>query len=1210
MLRAHLAAIALLLGANTPPDYPKLRSQAERLIAEKSFSEAHELYERLAKADLPAPEKRWVAFRLADTLWRSQDIPNGGDPSKLDQARRDLQALIQNAPRPEDRDRVWAEVQESLGDFSWLRTRLRSSSGWSNYQQALDWWAGAADIELARERYLAMVRKAALPPWRETSFYYGHYGTLPLPIAQSFLKIAKTDADKILGHYLIAMTLYRSGGDYESRARIPEEFDAALKGGKANDWYDDALWQYGQFLETQGRLAQQENGGWRQEPDHPAALAVYRRILSEFKKGETRFYDQARERIADITGPTLSLSAAGLFLPDTAPQISLSWRNVKAIDLVLYQVDFLRDLKMGKRPKGEGGEDDLDDPVHRIDLAQATRVKAWSKETGDAGKHLPGSQMLRWPDKLPAGAYVLEATAEGVRAKRRDLLLVTDTVVTVKAMGTQVVAWFTSALSGAPIAGASALLWHSWYEDGNTRWASQTGTANADGIASFQIPHKDASSFVAAAALGARQALAQGAIGQPPSSSKTWRIYAFTDRPAYRPKEKAELKFVARAYDGSVYSTPKGEKLFWEITDPRGAKAFEGAGELDAFGTLSGAVELEEKHPLGEYRVSFRNASTSVGQAALFRLEEYKLPEFTVKVALPKEGGRPRIYRVGDTVEAEVQVDYYFGGAVANADVEVLVHQSPYLSYWRPPRNYPWYYDDLFANPYGGYRYDSIVKREVLKTDASGAARVSFETPRGAGQDFEYRVEARVTDSSRREVVSAEAVRVARQRFYVHATPRHSLFRPKEKVVVDFKALDANDNPVQAEGKLLVTREWWTEIWLDPGGKEMTGAELARARQKGPLAPGFRLKHRGYHHEEVEKRAVKTDEKGEIEASFAFDREGYYLVHWVTDEKGRNAITADAAVWVASDATTELGYFRGGLQIVVDKDTFQVGQEAPVMLSVPSPDRYVLFAVEGEDLYHWRVVHVTGTVKLLHVAVEARHVPNVFLDATMVSDQQRLHDVKQIIVPPTASFLDVSVAPDRDAYQPREEATLAVSARDHQGKPVAAQFAVAFVDESVFSIQQDYAGDPRQFYFGAKRAQGVSTTSLLDWRGFVQPEPGPPEVGAALDEAPAGGDFGAAADDFVATEREAPSLAVASPAPEAQSAGVLKKAEAPADFKAKEGFAARRRDEAERRPVGRAQSKEVGGANEAPAPSKCAATSAPPRSSRPRFRLAKTARRA
>jgi len=89
------------------------------------------------------------------------------------------------------------------------------------------------------------------------------------------------------------------------------------------------------------------------------------------------------------------------------------------------------------------------------------------------------------------------------------------------------------------------------------------------------------------------------------------------------------------------------------------------------------------------------------------------------------------------------------------------------------------------------------------------------------------------------------------------------------------------------------------------------------------------------------------------------------------------------------------------VEIIADKDTFRVGQTAPVMLVANAPDRYVLFSVEGEDLYSYQLVHLEGTVKLVELAVEEKHVPNMFLNAALVSDRQIFTDTKQIIVPPT-----------------------------------------------------------------------------------------------------------------------------------------------------------------------------------------------------------------
>ncbi|HEU4769023.1 MAG TPA: alpha-2-macroglobulin family protein, partial [Pyrinomonadaceae bacterium] len=461
--------------------------------------------------------------------------------------------------------------------------------------------------------------------------------------------------------------------------------------------------------------------------------------------------------------------------------------------------------------------------------------------------------------------------------------------------------------------------------------------------------------------------------------------------------------------------------------------------------------------------------------------------------------GKKKAFRLGESVEVDIQADYYFGGPVSNASVEVVVYQNPFYHYWFPRREYPWYYDEMerMRRYYGGG--GQVIKRETLKTDATGKARLSFETQHpNYNQDFEYRIEARVVDASRREIVSSDTVRVTRQRYYVYPRPQRNIYRPQDSVTVDIKAIDANEQPVQTEGNVKVTRDYWWEIWIDPNGREVQGEELRRLRQAGVFPPRttrgeWKLKFRGYQHEDILTTTVKTDAEGVGQLKFTPTRDGYYRVAWqsrqgvdLRRDRFLPPITSETYVFVATNATTELGYRHGGLEIVVDKDTVRAGQTAPVMISVPSSDRYVLFSVEADDLFSYKLVHVSGTAKLIEVPFEEKHVPNVFLSAVMVADAAWFMDTKQVVVPPVEQFLDVTVKADREQYQPREEGTLAISAKDVNGRPVSAEIALGLVDESVKYIQQDFAGDPRQFYYGRKRGHGVQTNSTLNLKPYAR----------------------------------------------------------------------------------------------------------------------------
>jgi hypothetical protein len=1099
--------------AAEPPEYESLKAEAEKFYADGSYAKAHELYARaMEMSNITSNEARWVFFRNADTQWRAQSGTQTADTTKLDQAREWLEQSLRETKRAEDRDRTWVETQESLGDFFWTRRNQQNwGQAWPYYQQALDWWAGAHDIEQARGRYLRIVWRMARPPGVQRDYYYGYWGNqIPLDVLENALKIAQSDEDKAQAHYLVATTLRNQGGDQEQRARVVDEFEGALKLGKKTDWYDDALYHFAEWMQSQGRAIVLPDGNWRQEPDYVKALELFRRLVTEFQKGETRYWDQAQNYINNITKPQVGVSVGNIFLPDSEIQYHLNWRNVKSIELALYPVELAREVNLN-----ESGTHWL----HTIDVSKLEKIKSWSHDTKDKGDYKPGNEMVRLEGKLKPGAYVLEAKAGGQEA--RDLILVTDASLVLKTSGKQALVYFCNALNGSPLAKSKVRLWERWRENNTYRVREQTKETGQDGIAVFDLATRQNNNLelFASAIRDDRQAFSPGNSHWYGRNLDPWRIYAFTDRPAYRPKESVNWKFIARRYNGSVYSTPGSAVVEFEITDPRGTKVKSDKAPLNAFGSAWGTLELTEQMPLGEYRVQFWDAGrkTGIGNATLFRLEEYKLPEFKVSVKTPEEDGKRKSFRLGEKVEVEIQADYYFGGPVANASVEVLVHRNPFYQHWNKPREFPWFYEDMdqsYAQRrwYGG---GQVVKRETLKTDATGKATLTFETPRGAGQDFEYRIEARVTDSSRREIVGNGSVRVTRQRYYVYANADHSLYRPQDKVAVEFKALDANDQPVITEGTVKVTRDYWWEIWIAPDGKEVKGEELKSLRDKAaiwpppptrPNEPGWRLKFRGYEHDDILTRTLKTDTNGVAEFNFTPERDGYYRVAWTSDERAAGIlpagqtnkvssasgtlaarlIRAETTVWVCSGQTTELGYRYQGVQIIADKDTFRVGNEAPIMLVAPTADRYVLFSVEGEDLYSYRLVHITGTVKLIDLLIEEKHVPSIFLGAALVSDRQMFVDTKQIVVPPTKNFLTVDVQSDRPQYQPREDGTLTVTTKNDEGKPVSAEVALSLVDESVFYIQSDYAGDPRKFYFGDKRAHYVQTQSTFQQKAYAK----------------------------------------------------------------------------------------------------------------------------
>lgn len=1079
-------------------EYADLKARAENLVADGSYSLAHDLYKKADKQKLPLEEARWVDFRLADTSWRSEAATQKADTTKIDEAGRNLNELIRDIQREDEKDLVWAEVHESLGDFEWTRRDRRNwHGGWQHYQQALDWWAGSADLDTARERYLEIIWKAVTPPQRNRHYYYGYYGNwIPIQYLDNVLKIARDPGDLAHAHYLAAMTL-RNQGTQQQRRRVVAEFEAAITPGGKTDWFDDALFHYAMWMEQTGRSVRAEKGQWRTKSDYVKALALYRQLVDSFVKGETRFYDQAKNAITRISEPSLGVHVSNIFLPLSEIQFNVNWRNLEEIDFALYPVDLNRDVDLVDPDKNARAW------LSTINLDGKKKQGSWSKDTEDKGKHRPSNDTIRLDDKLPPGAYVLEARAKNISA--RELVLVSDATLVTKSSETKTIAYFCNALDGSPIAGAG-VHFHVRVHDGDKwRWHDVDQQTGKDGITILEIPgspsHLD---IFASAVKGDRQAFSFSNAYAYHSNKQQWKIYAYTDRPAYRPDETVQWKFTARTYDGAVYTTPFGKKLNYEIKDSRDSSVDKGTVTLNAFGSAWGDLALTEKMALGPFSITFWNEDSKkrVGSSTLFRLEEYKLPEFRVSVKTPEQDGKKRAYRLGEQVEVEIGAQYYFGGPVANASVEVLVYQDPFYHWWAEPREYSWFYSDLRVPPrhYGG---GQVIKRESLKTDGFGKARLVFDTPENSPQDFQYRIEARVVDASRREITGRDTVRVTRQRFYVYPQAGHNLYQPQDKVRVIFKTLDANEQPVEVEGLVTVTRERYVEVWVDPRGEKITGAALKKVRARHlifpppprePDDPTWRLTFSGYEKEEIFVRPLKSNKEGQAVLEFIPEREGYYRVHWHTPDEFQD-IHAETTVWVTTRETTELGYhFSSGVEIIADKDTFRAGEKAPVMLVTTVPDRYVLFSVEGEDVYDYRLVHLTGNVKLVELPLGEEHVPNIFLNAIMVHDRAIHTDTEQIVVPPVKNFLTVEIESDREEYRPRESGTVKVRTLDVDGNPVSTEVALGVVDESVYSIQGELAGDPRQFYFGTKRSHRVRNQSTFQQKNYIRWVKGPEDT--------------------------------------------------------------------------------------------------------------------
>jgi len=161
-----------------------------------------------------------------------------------------------------------------------------------------------------------------------------------------------------------------------------------------------------------------------------------------------------------------------------------------------------------------------------------------------------------------------------------------------------------------------------------------------------------------------------------------------TDRPVYRPGQGVKFKFWVQQtkYDEPNTSAFAGQKFRVQLNNPQGEQVYEGNFTADEYGGLAGEYELPTGAKLGAYSLFVFLGPEHLG-GGMFRVEEYKKPEFEVRVEAPSEP-----VKLGDKITAKVQAKYYFGSPVTKAKVKYKVLRTPADMHWHPPAPWDWFY--------------------------------------------------------------------------------------------------------------------------------------------------------------------------------------------------------------------------------------------------------------------------------------------------------------------------------------------------------------------------------------------------------------------------------------------------------------------------------------------------------------------------------------
>ncbi len=798
--------------------------------------------------------------------------------------------------------------------------------------------------------------------------------------------------------------------------------------------------------------SQQQSGDWVK------AAATYRELITKYPK--SKLVSDARGAIAQIEKRELSFSLKEPTRPGVKPKLNVNARNVDTVEFAAYKVKLEDYLARADNLK-EADTQFTEFSENFGNIADATKkfgkpVANWALNMRGKLDYKPVSSEVTAPISA-IGAYAIVAQSRGVRFAQ--IVVISDLALLKKTDKDGSFVFVADAKSGAALQGVNVVLKETWdYNPRKTDFAQ--GQSNDAGFFDKKRGDKsdDNRQIEAFAWVGDRYALtsAQGGYGYYGDDGENRRALGTTDRPVYRPGQTVNFRQIVTTRNGGDWNPLVGADIEITASNPEGEEIFKKRFKSSEFGSVNGEFKLPAETPLGVYNISATlvkgDDEDGLG-GTQFRVEEYKRPEFEVTVSAPTEAKRP-----GETVAARINAKYYFGSPVPNAKVKYTVRKASWWANYRFPTPYDWLYSSWGVGQYdtgrrniGGEGSGKIIKEGEVVTDEKGFAELSFKTDELEAVDDDnwwarysnplYTIEAEVTDQSRRTIEAQGQVKVARQQYFAFLDTDRGYFAQGDRVAIELRTQDANDQPMAASGKMVVYR-------LLEGNKE----------------------------EKTFEEAISTNAEGYAKWTWEAKESGQFRVEYRATDAWGQEVKAQQEIWVVGD---KVGAIRlRGVTILLDKESYAEGETIKARLVADQPGATVMLTQEVEnEILRRDVYKIDGQSREISIPVDKARVPNFYLAAALVQDYEVFQTQTEVFVPPIRQLLDINVKGDKAVYKPGETGTFEVTARDYAGKPARAEVSLALVDASLFYIQKSFTPDVRQFYYGDRRGDGVNLDS-------------------------------------------------------------------------------------------------------------------------------------
>ena len=733
--------------------------------------------------------------------------------------------------------------------------------------------------------------------------------------------------------------------------------------------------------------------------------------------------------------------------------------------------------------------------VETIQLQLKSALNQW--------KSTPIQEQIKTIDSTKSGMYIFQViskqnNSQGYASVDQRIFSVTNMIITLKYSGNQLLAWVTDSKTGNPVQDADIevrSLENKVVKVGKTDKAGFYETQidindfqkNTQGYLSseFWLIAKTADdlAFVGSDwSKGIEPGSFDGIYtdSRTPQSAKTRLLSSlYTERPLYRAGDEVHIKGITRFLDwNGKMSLPNGVKsAHVTVQDPEGKEVFSKDLPIDDFGTFHDSLSLSTSASLGYYSInaSLNDYDGLNGQSIYsgFQVQAYRKPEYRVSVT-------PSFleYFNHDTVKAEINGQYYFGGPMSESSVNWRVISSDYYfnkftdGWYSFALQDSWCWRNCDSNT-------NIVTEGKGTLDASGKLHIQFPVSiddKAVSQIMT--IEADITDKNNQVVSNRSDSIIHKSNVYVGIKTDDHVVATGEKADVSIVTLlpDGKTAPKQSVELSLYSRLWNTV-------KEK-GVDGEYYYDNKPVDTFIR------------KMSVTTNENGKLTVPVALDQGGeFFIVAATKDAKGREA-KAGTSLYAWSSTYFNWPHSNTDrLEMIADKPTYKVGDTAKILVKSPYQGKGVkaLVTVERENILYHKVFDVWSNALPLDIPIIDDMLPTAYVSVVIIKprigETFNEHGLDtgspsfkvgylKLPIDTTPKRMKVSISTNKEKYAPGETVTVKLNTTDQSGKPVPAELSLGVVDMSLLDLAGFQMPDLVENFY-AERGLGVTTANLL-----------------------------------------------------------------------------------------------------------------------------------